>query len=218
MGDWVERAAAQDSTLFEGVPREERAQLLRSVGARVRRLGEGEVLRHTGDKVPDYQVVLEGRVQSSMLQGGESRVIAEFGAGESFAEAVSASAGAPCPVDIRALEPTVVLLVPARELERCALPCAERVRANLMAQMSRKVGVLSRTLAVIGEPRLSDRVVAYLERLPRNADGTVTVPLTRQEWASALRVVDKSLIRELRSLQDEGLIEVHGRRIRMLQR
>ena len=82
--------------------------------------------------------------------------------------------------------------------------------------MSKKIGVLTRTLSVVGEPRLSDRIMAYLRTLPQDADGRVEVPMNRQEWATYLRAADKSLIRELSTLQKEGVLEVDGRFIRVL--
>ena len=69
---------------------------------------------------------------------------------------------------------------------------------------------------MVGEPRLSDRILAYLRTLPADADGRVEIPVNRQEWASYLRVADKSLIRELRAMQNDGLLEVDGRHIRVL--
>ena len=120
------------------------------------------------------------------------------------------------PVNIRALEPTSILCIPAKQLESCTSPHAFLLRENLSTEMSKKIGVLTQTLSVVGEPRLSDRIMAYLRTLPQDADGRVEVPMNRQEWATYLRAADKSLIRELSTLQKEGVLEVDGRFIRVL--
>ena len=98
-----------------------------------------------------------------------------------------------------------------RKATRIVLLCE-----NLSTEMSKKIGVLTQTLSVVGEPRLSDRIMAHLRTLPQDADGRVEVPMNRQEWATYLRAADKSLIRELSTLQKEGVLEVDGRFIRVL--
>lgn len=203
------------SAVFEGIPVNDLRDLLREIDARVMELSEGQLLRRAGDKLDFYPVVIEGSVLATMPQGGQDRPVAQFGPGESFAEAVPATLKH-TPVNICAQEPTRILCIPAKQLEACTNPHAFLVRENLSAEMSKKIGVLTKTLSVVGEPRLSDRILAYLRTLPADADGRVEIPVNRQEWASYLRVADKSLIRELRAMQNDGLLEVDGRHIRVL--
>ena len=193
----------------------ERFDLLKEVDARIVDLEPDQLLSRAGDALDFYPVVIEGSVLSSMPQGGQDRPVAHFGPGESFAEAVPATLKY-APVNICAQEPTRILCIPAKQLEACTNPHAFLVRENLSAEMSKKIGVLTKTLSVVGEPRLSDRILAYLRTLPADADGRVEIPVNRQEWASYLRVADKSLIRELRAMQNDGLLEVDGRHIRVL--
>lgn len=203
------------SPVFCGISQKDRFELLKEIDARIVELGEGQLLRRAGDKLDFYPVVIEGSVLSTMPQGGQDRPVAQFGPGESFAEAVPVTLKH-TPVNICAQEPTRILCIPAKQLETCTNPHAFLVRENLSAEMSKKIGVLTKTLSVVGEPRLSDRILAYLRMLPVDADGRVEIPMNRQEWASYLRVADKSLIRELRAMQNDGLLEVDGRRIRVL--
>lgn len=203
------------SAVFEGIPVKDLRDLLREIDARVMELSEGQLLRRAGDCMDFYPVVVSGIVQASMPQGGQDRPVAQFSSGESFAEAVPATLKH-TPVNIRALEPTSILRIPAKQLESCTSPHAFLLRENLSTEMSKKIGVLTQTLSVVGEPRLSDRIMAYLRTLPQDADGRVEVPMNRQEWATYLRAADKSLIRELSTLQKEGVLEVDGRFIRVL--
>ena len=203
------------SPVFRGIPMKERFDLLKEVDARIVDLEPDQLLRRAGDALDFYPVVIEGSVLSSMPQGGQDRPVAHFGPGESFAEAVPATLKH-TPVNICAQEPTRILCIPAKQLEACTNPHAFLVRENLSAEMSKKIGVLTKTLSVVGEPRLSDRILVYLRTLPVDADGRVEIPMNRQEWASYLRVADKSLIRELRAMQNDGLLEVDGRHIRVL--
>lgn len=203
------------SPVFCGISQKDRFELLKEIDARIVELDEGQLLRRAGDKLDFYPVVIKGSVLAAMPQGGQDRPVAQFGPGESFAEAVPATLKH-TPVNICAQGPTRILCIPAKQLEACTNPHAFLVRENLSAEMSKKIGVLTKTLSVVGEPRLSDRILAYLRTLPVDADGRVEIPVNRQEWASYLRVADKSLIRELRAMQNDGLLEVDGRHIRVL--
>ena len=173
------------SAVFEGIPVKDLRDLLREIDSRIIELSEGQLLRRAGDCMDFYPVVVSGIVQASMPQGGQDRPVAQFGSGESFAEAVPATLKH-TPVNIRALEPTSILCIPAKQLESCTSPHAFLLRENLSTEMSKKIGVLTQTLSVVGEPRLSDRIMAYLRTLPQDADGRVEVPMSRQEWATYL--------------------------------
>lgn len=216
MADPIDVRPLSESPVFAGIPLEERASLIADAKGMLRRYPGGSLVRRAGDGLDFCPVVVSGRVQASLPQGGLDRIVSLFGPGDSFAEAVASSLRR-CPVDIRALEDTVLLCIPAAGLRACSHAWASTLHGNLMSEMSKKVLVLSRSLAVLSEPRLSDRVLAYLDTLPRNADGSVTVPFGRREWAACLRVADKSLIRELKVMQDDGVIEVDGRTVRVLR-
>ena len=79
------------SPVFRGISQKDRFELLKEIDARIVELGEGQLLRRAGDKLDFYPVVIEGSVLSTMPQGGQDRPVAQFGPGESFAEAVPAT-------------------------------------------------------------------------------------------------------------------------------
>ena len=103
------------SAVFEGIPVKDLRDLLREIDARVMELSEGQLLRRAGDKLDFYPVVIEGSVLATMPQGGQDRPVAQFGPGESFAEAVPATLKH-TPVNICAQEPTRILCIPAKQL------------------------------------------------------------------------------------------------------
>lgn len=204
-----------DTPLLAGIPADAREGLLEELGAFELSCRKGDSFRRAGDEMDCFPVVVRGRVQATMPRDGQDCIVATFGEGESFAEAVPLTLKR-CPVDMRALEDTRVLCIPAGQLAACENSWAAMLRANIAIEMSKKVSVLSQTLAVLGERRLSDRVLAHLRTLPAADDGSVTVPYGRREWAGVLRVAEKSLTRELKHMQEAGLITVKGRRVTIL--
>lgn len=205
----------EHSSLFAGILRSEYEAILEKLHASIRKYHANGVMRRAGDPLDFYPFILSGSIRATLLQGGEPREVARFGKGDSFAEAVPGALKY-CPVDIWVIEDAEILCIPAETLAHSNEPWALRMRDNVAKEMSKKVMRLSENLRILGEPRLSDKILAYVHALPADVDGYVTVPLSRIEWASYLRVSDKSLIRELRTMKKQGVLEVDGRRIRIL--
>ncbi len=205
----------EHSSLFAGIPRSEYEAILEKLHASIRKYRVNGVMRRAGDSLDFYPFILSGSIRATLLQGGEPREVARFTKGDSFAEAVP-GALKHCPVDIWVIEDAAILCIPAETLAQSNELWALKMRDNLAKEMSKKVMRLSENLRILGEPRLSDKILAYVRALPADADGYATVPLSRIEWASYLRVSDKSLIRELRTMKTQGVLDVDGRRIRIL--
>ena len=204
------------SPAFSGIDPGAIGPLLDTLGAFERGYEKGEVIRHPGDKMEAFPIVLAGSVRATLVQGDRRQIVSWFDAGEPFAEAVPTSLGR-CPVEIAATRPSRVLFIPASALSSCKDPEALMLRSNLMVSMSQKVAGLSSKLGLLSEPRLADRVLGYVRTLPSRPDGTVLLPLKYKELAEYLGVNKASLSRTIRVMEDEGIIEAKGRVIKVLR-
>lgn len=206
----------QDASVFSGTPLEERPVLLQDLKAYECFYKKGEAFRRMGEEMDFYPIVMQGKIQATMPHGGQDHIVATFGPGDSFAEAVPVAMKR-CPVDIWVLQDACVLCIPVEELDACENTWVAMLRANIATELSKKVNVLSETLAMLSEPRLPDRILTFLGTQATNKDGTITVPYSRLEWAGILRVAEKSLIRELSNMHKAGILDVRGRTIRILK-
>lgn len=197
---------------FQGLNAENVVQLLETTGAEVLRLEDAQAVLTSGQPVAFYPFVLSGSVRATMLQGGKRRTVARMGAGESFAEA-AAILGV-CPVDVFAEGETLVLEIPAEALGKSQTSEAHAILSYLEAKKAERIGTLARSVAVIGEPRLEDRILADLSQRPLDSEGWPLLPPTRREWADYLRVDEKTLSRKLRDLCDSGELDHDGTRVR----
>lgn len=205
----------RNSPAFAGIPVDAHEALLESVRAFVQNYRRDEVLLRLGDTSGFFPIVLAGSVQAAVPRGTHTQIVERFGRGDSFAEAVVVG-GTASPVEIRALTDSAVLQIPAQRLAASTHPWASRLSANLMQEMSKKLVHLSVRLNLLTEPRLRSRILMHLETLPVQPDGTVHLPFNRQELADYLGVNSKALLRELRRMQDDGVITIDQRRIRVL--
>lgn len=148
---------------------------------------------------------------------GSRQIISRFEVGDSFAEAVPLAVGT-APVEAIALQDSVILFLPAEGLKGNGDGAQLRLYANVMGEMSKKVKTLTAKLALLSEPRLRKRIALYLRRLPEDKDGYVIIPYSRKALAEYLAVNDKALLRELRRMIEEGVLEGEGRRLKLTRR
>ncbi|KAM9863666.1 Crp/Fnr family transcriptional regulator [Leucobacter sp. BZR 635] len=208
-------AATYRSRVFAGIPREEHAGLLESVRAITQSYRQGEAIIRIGERMSFFPVMLTGAVQATVPRGSNTQIVERFGPGDSFAEAVVMSDG-PSPVEIVALTDAEVLLLHRGRLLGASQRGAARLHANLVQEMSKKLVHLSVRLNLLAEPRLRNRILMSLESFGRSSEGEILLPYSRADWADYLGVNPKALMRELRRMQDETLIEVERKRVRLL--
>lgn len=176
---------------------------------------EGEFVRRQGDSLDFYPIVVAGVVQAEMPRDSGPMIVERFVAGESFAEAIPQGMGT-CPVNIVASEDVRLVAIPAANVNSGEGPLFEKLSQNIAVEMTKKVGRLTAKLSMLSETRLRPRLMKYLKTLPTRDDGSYILPERRREMAAEMGVHEKALLRELRLLQDEGVISLDGRRLDLL--
>ena len=212
--DGVTRVLAA-SPAFRGVASSRVQEVLAELGCTVRNYAEQDFIAHAGDALRAYPVLIAGVVEARLPKIGGYTIVGRFVSGDSFAEAVPTTLKS-SPVDIVCIEPSCVVFIPAARLEENDSNDCLRVRANLLAEMSKKISELSYKLTLFAEPRLRNRLLMFLQTQDTDGTGEVTLKYNRKELASYLGINDKALSRELRRLQDEGVLAVDGKHIRIL--
>jgi len=118
-------------------------------------------------------------------------------------------AGSDCAVlmlDILALQTLDVSSAPVR-----------RLYENLLRSFAGKCIDLYNRVKIYGKKRIRSRIRLYLMTLEER-DGEVELPMNRTALAAYLGVDRTALARELGRMQQEGLVAVHKRRVRLLNR
>lgn len=204
------------SPAFKGLTPERIEKILVELSARRRTYDAGNYLAHQGEALDKFPIVLSGVVEASIPSADHPQIVGRFGVGDSFAEAVPTTLKV-SPVEIKIIEPAEILFIPAGRLLETTVPDGVLVRANIMAEMSKKIAELSIKLTLLAEPRLRRRIELYFRSLVAGENGWITLRYNRRELASFLGVNDKALTRELRRMQDEGYIELSGRKVHVLK-
>ena len=194
------------------------AQVAR-VGAliEIRHLDDGQVLFLAGDPCDAFYIVLEGTIRLLKPQedGGEL-LLNLIHPGQSFAEAALFAGGA-FPATARAMSGTLLARVPRSPFLALLRSDAElclRMLGSLAAWHHR----LTHQVQQLRAEDAGERLRAWLmEEAARNPAREVLLRVPKKQLAAQLGMTPETLSRQLGQLRAQGLVEVDGPRIRVLQ-
>lgn len=185
-----------------------------AAGCTLRALEKDEMLFREGDKAEGFYVVQTGRICVYRLTpDGREQIICVFQPPESFAEVTLATVEA-YPANAVALEPSQVVRVHRahfRELV-CRKP---ELALHMLASMSLHLKHLVQTVHDLKgrqiEGRLADWILQHAA-----GHSSFDLPVSKKVLAGQLGVTSETLSRTLARLRTEGVIEVQGPRIEIL--
>ncbi len=187
----------------------------------LRRVAKREAVFRDGDTAEGFFVVASGSVKVFKLsEDGKEQVLHILEAGHSFAEATLFEGGA-YPASAEALADSELLFLPKKafvELLENNPKMALRMLGSL-AKWLRRMTDLVENLALRD---VEARLVLYLAEGMRQrgivlADGAeFDLPVGKNVLASRLGTVPETFSRTLKKLQEQGIIQVQGKRIRIL--
>ena len=191
-----------------------------AAGTLERHAERGAVVANKGDPVEGFHVVVYGQVKLALsTPQGDEKVVEVIGPGFSFGEALM-FLGKPYIVTATALADSLLLHV-KREAVFDGLARDPQFARRMLAGMSRKLHSLVSDLESVTLKTGRERVIGYLLR--RDLDGadgdapfTVTLPVSKAIVASRLNLTPEHFSRILHDLAAEGLIEVAGRDVKIV--
>jgi len=195
--------------------------IMRLAGSsRVQDVPRGTTLAAEGDPADRFGVVVAGRIRVYHLAAdGRVMVLETFGSGQAFA-AVAALSGARHPASVDATTSATVAWV-TREALFAMLEDEPSIARALLADLSERVIHLTEVVQTLALD-VPARLARFLfQRSLAAGEATVAglrVPLgmTKAELASSLGTVPETLSRALKRLRDDGVLEVRGSDILIL--
>jgi CRP/FNR family transcriptional regulator, anaerobic regulatory protein len=216
-----QQCALRDLCIPAGIAGDDVERVDRLVKKR-RTLARGEYLFRAGTRSTRLYVAREGAFKTvANSEAGEQQVIGFHLAGELVGLDALATGRHRC--DAIALETAQVCEIPLEDLHAVAAEVP-----GLQRQMLRVIGSsVARDhdhVELMGRRQADDRIVLFLhslsqrfETLGRDGDDFV-LPMTREDIASYAGLVIETVSRSFTRLQDDGVIAIRGRRVRMLSR
>lgn len=206
--------------LFSDLSQIERERLAQQ--CQLRRLSRGDTIFRAGEECDAFYVVIVGQVKLFVASPtGQEKIIELVGPARSFGEAMM-FLNVPFILSAQALADTLLLRVSKHsvfgEIER-----DHRFALHMLAGISRRLHGLVRDVEGYALHSGMQRLIGYLlyDATPLNASHpkgavTVSLPVSKATIASRLSLTPEYFSRVLHELEEERLIEIDKREIRIL--
>jgi len=186
-----------------------------------RRFTKKAAVFREGDRADGFFIVASGKVKLFKLSGeGKEQVLHVLEAGQTFAEAVIFEGGG-YPAHAEALTDAELFFLPKRPfidlLER-----HPKVAIRMLASLSRWLKRMTDLVESLSLKDVETRLVFYLSEelkargIPSKDGAELELAIGKNVLASRLGTVPETFSRTLKKLQDDGLIDVRGKRIRIV--
>ena len=172
--------------LFEGIPLEHYPQIFNFLQASILSFEKDELIQHLGEPLLYSGIVLDGTVEGSFINENYSKI-------NMLINLKGIISGSSCPCSYQLNLTTNMLKILA----------SQNVFSNLK-------------LRIANQKSLRDRILIYLHSLAPDSEGYLHVPFTQTALAEFLGVNRSALSRELGRMQDENLIEVNDKKMKLL--
>ena len=209
----------ENSTLFRGVPAKDLRAYLEETPHHIQCYDKEETIFHLMDPAFRISIILEGRVeaQKSFPNGSQVNVSVRI-PGELIGPAAVFSKGGHYPCDIVALEPTTLMMFQKEDL-LSLMQKDVRILQNFTTEIASATYMLQQRLELLSYNGIAQKAAFWLlMQARRSGKDTVNLPDSVSKWAMLMNVSRPSLHRELKKLEEEGIISYSHPMIRILNR
>jgi CRP/FNR family transcriptional regulator len=187
---------------------------------RRRSIADKERLFSAGSELKTLYVAREGSFKTVVLsEDGQQHVIGFHLPGELMGLDALGAGRHRC--DAVALEPAAVCEVPLDDLERVAAE-VPGLQHQLLRVIGGSMGRDQDHMEMLGRRQASERVLLFLHGLAEryralgHPEGLLVLSMSREDIANYLGLVIETVSRSFTRLQEDGVIAVRGRQVRVL--
>ena len=195
----------ENSTLFRGVTAKDLRAYLEETPHHIQCYDKEETIFHLMDPALKIGIILEGRVeaQKSFPNGSQVNVSVRI-PGELIGPAAVFSKSQHYPCDIVALEPTLM----QKDV---------RILQNFTTEIASATYMLQQRLELLSYSGIAQKAAFWLLMQIRQTGKTaVKIPDSMSNWAMIMNVSRPSLHREMKKLEEGGIIRYTGKIIEVL--
>ena len=205
--------------LFDGIKDEQLADAIKLLNGRIKKVVKDDYIVQLGGTIQYAGLLLKGKIESSFQNENFDQITMHtFTGGYLFGEGLVINHAKNSPVQVRAVEDSAVLFIDLEMIYAAAdnSPIRNILARNLIKSLAKKNLILNQKVRILSQKSLRDRIFIYLRTLPNDKDGYVRIPFTQTALAEYLGVNRSALSRELGRMQNEGLLVIDGKRIKII--
>ena len=204
--------------LFDGIKDEQLPEAIKLLNGRIKKVEKDDFIVQLGGVLQNAGLLLKGKIESSFQNENYDQITMHtFTGGYLFSEALVINGTKNSPVQVRAVEDCIILFIDLAAIYQSDVQSPVRVvlAENLIKSLARKNLILNQKVRILSQKSLRDRILIYLGTLPKDKNGFVKIPFTQTALAEYLGVNRSALSRELGRMQNEKLLIVDGRRMKL---
>lgn len=206
--------------LFSGIQEKDIQAMLACFRARQGSCRGGEVLCEYDGSCREVGILLEGTARLVRIdQAGAQTILEHIGPGGVFGEVLGFtsyygdSVFVVCQEDCR-----VLYLDYAHIMQRCQKACAyhSTLVRNMFSLVTGQIRGLSRRVEVLSRRSIREKLLSYFAILAAERGGEeFQMPFSFTALADYISTDRSAMMRELRRMREEGLVQITGRQVRL---
>ncbi len=189
---------------------------------KVRSFARGEIVAAEGDFCNSIGVIEQGQIaMQKYTSSGDFATIGLLGPGEFFGEDLIFGSSNVFTFTLEAMSQTEVLFV-NKDILSSLMDKSPVILNNFLQILSDRVTTQNSRIALLSQKSLRHKIAFYLLELRTEqhpgSSGSVTVqlPVSKEVVAKLLAMPRPSFSRELIAMENDGILEVNGRSIRLV--
>ena len=206
-----------NSLLFRGMSDSELVEI--KAIARLKAVARGAAIFFEGDDATGFYMVAEGKIKifKTSIEGRE-QILHIFGPGEPFGE-VPVFHGHPFPANAMALNKSKLFFFPRSEFIEL-VHGNPSIALNMLAMLSLRLRRFATQIEHLSLKEVPGRLASHLLYLSEEQQDTdqVVLDIPKGQLASLLGTSPETLSRIFAKMSEEGIIEVNGKNITIVNR
>ncbi|MBQ9156726.1 MAG: Crp/Fnr family transcriptional regulator [Eubacterium sp.] len=213
----MDYSVLENSQLFHGIPARDLRNRLKTVAHYIQCYDKGEIIFRLMEPADRLGIVLEGRVEAQKpFPNGNQVNISTRNPGEMIGPAAVFSRDHTYPCDVVATEPSTVIMFRREEMLKLMQEDV-RVLENFTTEIATATYMLQQRLELLSYSGIAQKAAFYLlMQRKKTGNDAIVVPGSMTKWAMQLNVSRPSLYRELKRLEEEGVVRCESSRIVIL--
>lgn len=210
--------ALTNCPIFKGIDAERLEFLFKDVHHFTKKYEPGEMIHLAGEECRYLLCLMEGSVIGEMVDiNGKVIKIEDIAAPRVLAAAFIFGRDNKFPVNIMVNKKTTLLYLPREEFLKL-LQAEQRVLINYLNAISSRAQFLSDKIRFLSFKTIRGKLAHYIFKLSREDNDLVELPASQQAISELFGVTRPALARVLGELEEENILKVNRRIIRILDR
>jgi len=204
--------------LFRGLSVEEIERTLAVVSYRTRKFKSGNLIVQSGEQVDSLMIVIKGIVKGEMTDyAGRVIKIEDIPAPGALAPAFLFGSKNRYPVNIMVVSDAEILLIGKFEFLKM-LKRSDRILVNFLDMISNRSQFLSEKIKFLNFKTIKGKLAQFILQRAGADKKEIILEITQNDLADFFGVARPSVARALGEIEDEGLIEARGKKIKILDK